>query len=278
VIVVIGAAGLTGGAIVQALAQSGRSVRAVMRRSDAVAPEATEAVVADLRDPQAVGRAIAGAQTVIHVAGVLLGPELARVPGLGDLQRLIVVSSAGVYSRHRQSAAAYAAGEAAIRAARPDATIIRPTMIYGSRRDRNVHHVLRFAHRWRVLPLIGAGQALVQPIHYRDLAGAVASLAADASGLDLDAGGGSALTIRDAAVAIFDALGRPTRLIRLPLGTTARLIEFLGHPRGSRFAERIRRFGEDRSVDNRRLIALTGVTPRHFPDGVAELAREMGLT
>lgn len=276
-IAVIGAAGLTGAAIVQDLARSGLSVRAVVRRSDAIAPGAVETVVADLRDAEATGRAIAGAEAVIHVAGILLGHELARVPTLRGPRRVIVVSSAGVYSRHRVSAAAYAAGEAALRAVRPDATIIRPTMIYGSPRDRNVHHVLRFAHQWHVLPVFGSGRALIQPIHYRDLAWAIASLPADAGGLDLDAGGGHALTIRDAAAAIFGALGLPPRLLGLPTGTTARIFDVVDRWRGSRIAERIRRSDEDRSADNRPLIALTGVTPRDFPVGVAELAREMGL-
>lgn len=277
IVAVTGAGGLTGGAVVAELAARGVRVRAIVRAAGRV-HEAFETRVADLCDPGAAERALAGADVLIHVAGITLGPVLARLPALARARRVVVVSSAAVRSRHRASAALYRAGEDALRAVRPDVTVVRPTMIYGSVRDRNVHHAIAFARRFRVLPLFGDGTARLQPIHYADVAAAVAALAeVGEPGTTIEAGGGAPVTLEDAARAIFAALGLRPRLMRLPLGPSAAVAMALERRRDGRIAERILRFAEDRTVDNAMLLAATGVRPRQFARGVADEVREMGL-
>lgn len=262
----------------QRLATDGAQVRAIVRRAGIRPDSAAEVAVADLRDTDAMNVALAGCDVIVHVAGILLGTDLARVPALRSARAVIVMSSTGVRSRHRASASAYLGGEQAIRGARPDATIVRPTMIYGTSRDRNVHHVLRFAHRYRFLPLFGDGRGLLQPIHYEDLAAAVAALARDtATGGTIEAGGEVPVSARAAATAIFDALGLRATILRVPVGLAAALARSVDAVRGGRLAERVLRFSEDRSVDNRVLIERTGVRPRSFQLGVRDEAREMGL-
>lgn len=70
-IVVTGAAGKTGRTIIRALAARSRRVRAFVRRPDQVdmvrAVGAQEVVIGDLRDAEAVGRALAGARAIYHI-------------------------------------------------------------------------------------------------------------------------------------------------------------------------------------------------------------------
>jgi len=69
--VVTGASGFVGANVVRALLQRGLRVRAVVRRSSdlrALAGLGVDRAYADLRDPPAVQRAIAGARWVFHVA------------------------------------------------------------------------------------------------------------------------------------------------------------------------------------------------------------------
>src|SRR3712207_6875019 len=49
-------------------------------------------------------------------------------------------------------------------------TILRPSMIYGSERDRNVHRLLRFLDRSPVFPIFGPGTNLWQPVYHEDCA------------------------------------------------------------------------------------------------------------
>jgi nucleoside-diphosphate-sugar epimerase len=273
-VVVTGAHGLTGGAVVDALAARGHHVRAVVRRTDRV-PGANETMVTDVTDREVMGSALSGAEALVHVAGIQLGEALVRLPALRDIRRVVVVSSAGIYSSHRASAATYGRNERALAASREDVVIVRPTMIYGAPRDRNVHHVIRFAQRWRFLPIPGDGASLIQPIHYLDLAAALATLVDRGGTGTIDAGGAFPHSLRDAAIAIFAALDAPARLVHVPLAPARGAAAFIDCVRGSRWRERVERALEDRSVDNGRLIELTGVHPRTFPEGVRDQVREL---
>ena len=271
-ILVTGAAGLLGGEIVRALDSGGRPVRALVRSARDV-PGATEIAIADIEDSAALRRAIDGCDALVHVAGILLGPALARVISSDRPSVVVVVSSSAIRTRHRSSAMAYAAGESAIRSARPDAVIVRPTMIYGSVRDRNVHHVIRVAAQFRLLPVFGAGTARIQPIHYVDLALAIANLIDGPAGATFDAAGPEPLTLREAGATIFRALGLRPRFVRLPLAPSAFAAGLFGH----RARERILRFAEDRVGDPVPLMRRTGITPRPFAEGVRAEVAEMGL-
>lgn len=51
-------------------------------------------------------------------------------------------------------------------------TIFRPTLIYGSGRDRSLAPLARFARRWHMLPIPRGADGLRQPVHAADLADA----------------------------------------------------------------------------------------------------------
>jgi len=48
--------------------------------------------------------------------------------------------------------------------------ILRPTMIYGSGRDRNIVRLAKLLGRVHILPLVGGGRGLRAPVHVDDLA------------------------------------------------------------------------------------------------------------
>lgn len=275
-IVVTGAGGLTGGEIARRLVAQGRQGRQVIAvsRRDAAIPGATS-VIGDVGDPEVIAPHLLGAETVVHVAGILEGSRLARVPGLGAVPRLVVVSSAGIYSTHRASAAAYLAGEHALKDVHPTALFVRPTMIYGSSRDRNIHHVIRFAHRFGMLPQIGGGQARLQPIHFEDLAAATIALAATDRLGTIDAGGAAPIALRALLTEVFAALERPTRVLRVPLAPALIAARIIDSVSARRITERIQRMSEERTVDIGELVAATGLRPRPFEQGVRDQVAAM---
>lgn len=78
-VLVTGATGFTGGHLARTLAASGRQVRALVRRPSApLADTGIEQVTGDLRDRDALARAVAGVDVVYHVAAIY------RQAGLAD--------------------------------------------------------------------------------------------------------------------------------------------------------------------------------------------------
>ena len=96
-IVVTGAGGLTGGEIARRLVSQGKRVIAVSRRDARI--EGTTSAIGDAGDPAFIAEQLIGADAIVHVAGILEGPRLARAAGLAAVPRLVVVSSAGATGR-----------------------------------------------------------------------------------------------------------------------------------------------------------------------------------
>ena len=96
--------------------------------------------------------------------------------------------------------------------------ILRPTLIYGRGRDRNVSEVARLIRRWGFFPFLGRGDGLRQPVHAEDVASAcVAALTAPAAMNRAYAlSGGETLTYREMVMRIFKALGRVPRCVNVP--------------------------------------------------------------
>ena len=98
--------------------------------------------------------------------------------------------------------------------------ILRPTLIYGRGRDKNVSEVARLIRRWGFFPLLGRAAGLRQPVHAEDVASAcMAALTAPAATNRAYAlSGGETLTYREMVMRIFKALGRAPRCVSVPLG------------------------------------------------------------
>ena len=97
--------------------------------------------------------------------------------------------------------------------------VLRPTLIYGQGRDKNISEMARFIRRFGFFPLLGSAQGLRQPIHAEDVAAAcVAALQAPgAANRAYNLSGGETLAYREMVARVFAALGRPARLVTVPL-------------------------------------------------------------
>ncbi len=97
--------------------------------------------------------------------------------------------------------------------------ILRPTLIYGLGRDKNIAEIARFIGRFGFFPLFGKARGLRQPIHAQDVASAcIAALGSrSATNLAYNLSGGETITYREMVTRIFEALKRPIRPIPVPL-------------------------------------------------------------
>lgn len=98
-------------------------------------------------------------------------------------------------------------------------TILRPTMIYGYKRDQNVSRIASFIRRFRFALLVGQASGLRQPVHADDLVNAVLNIekAAITYGKAYNLSGGEAMTYRVMVQRIFAALGQKEWIVSCPL-------------------------------------------------------------
>jgi len=118
-----------------------------------------------------------------------------------------------------------AAGEAAVRAAFPTATVIRPSIVFGPE-DDFFNRFAQMASISPALPLIGGGHTRFQPVYVGDLAEAIAQAAAsDAhAGKTFELGGPAVYSFRELLEFILLETGRKRFLANLPFP----LAEMLG--------------------------------------------------
>lgn len=100
-----------------------------------------------------------------------------------------------------------------------DWVVLRPTLIYGHGKDKNLSEVARLIHRFRFFPLLGKAQGLRQPVHAEDVAAAcLAALETpEAKNRAYNISGAETLSYRDMVLRVFTALGRRPRLVPIPL-------------------------------------------------------------
>lgn len=155
--------------------------------------------------------------------------------------------------------------------------VLRPTLIYGQGRDKNISEMARFIRRFGFFPLLGRAQGLRQPIHAKDVAAAcVAALhAPDAANRAYNISGGETLPYRVMVTRVFEALGRPARLVNVPLWAFRLAVAVLHHlPRyrhwSAAMAERMNR---DLVFDHADAARDLGFKPRDFALTAEDVSR-----
>ena len=161
-------------------------------------------------------------------------------------------------------------------------TIVRPTMIYGTERDKNVHRLLRFLDRSPIFPVFGPGTNLWQPVYHEDCACGVdeALVCPAAFERAYDLPGASPLPYATLVETAARALGKEPRLVRLPLEPVRRALtvaEKLRLPLPVK-SEQVLRLREDKAYPYDAAQRDLDYAPRPFHEGVAlEVARLRGV-
>ncbi len=249
-VTVFGGSGFVGTHIVRALARQGWRLRVAVRRpwqayrlrmlGDVGQIEVAQA---NVRAAETVERALEGAEAAVYAVGVLFqsgrqrfealhveGPQIAAEAAarLGA-ERFTLISAIGADA---DSPALYArtkaAGEAAVRAAFPAATILRPSIVFGPE-DHFFNRFAGLATLSPALPLIGGGATRMQPVFVGDVAQAVARALIDpaAASRSFELGGPSVRSFRELMQLMLAEIGRPRLLLAVPW-TAAEAIGFGG--------------------------------------------------
>lgn len=238
-VTVFGGSGFIGRHAVRALARDGWRVRVATRRPDLafhLQPLGTvgqiHAVQANIRYKDSVQRALRDAEAVVNLVGILreagaqtfdsvhlLGAEaIATAARQAGVEHFVHVSAIGADSGHPSAyAKSKALGEAAVRAIRPDAVVLRPSVVFGPE-DQFFNRFAAMACIFPALPLI-AGDTRFQPVFAGDVARAI-TLAVDGrveAGLTYELGGPEVATLRSIFEFVLTTIGRRRWLVDISL-------------------------------------------------------------
>ncbi|HWY61128.1 MAG TPA: complex I NDUFA9 subunit family protein [Rhizomicrobium sp.] len=237
---IFGGSGFLGRHTVRSLAKTGWRIRVCVRHPNMaffLKPAGTVGQIApfkcDVTDADQVAAAVAGAEAVVNLTGILHSRgqsfedvhcdgagNIAQAAARAGVRALVHVSAIGADSESdSRYAQTKAEGEARVRAAFPGATILRPSLVFGPEDD----FFNRFAGLARIspiLPLIGGGRTRFQPVFVGDVAAAVGVvLSSEASrGRTYELGGPMTYSFRELMEIVCRETGRKRLLLPLPFG------------------------------------------------------------
>jgi len=236
---VFGGSGFIGRSVVKRLAAQGHIVRVAVCHPEAAlflkpmgAVGQIVPLYAPIQQEGAVHRAVAGADLVVNLVGILAerragdfqrihaegAGHVARLAAAAGTARLVHLSAIGADAASpSRYASSKAAGEQAVRAAFPTATILRPSVVFGPG-DAFLNRFAQMAQLMWVMPVI-AGATRFQPVYVGDVADAImAGLRADAPGATFELGGPKVLTMRELLTYVLTQTARHRPLVNVPIG------------------------------------------------------------
>lgn len=234
-VTLLGGSGFVGRHLAQELLARGARLRVACRRTEVagrIKPLGNLGQVqlarCDMTDPESIARVIAGSDLVVNLVGAFSG-DLDAVQGRGAGLVAAAAAKAGASAfvhvsaigADAEGATAYArskaAGEAAVLAAFPAATVLRPSVLFGPD-DKFLNLFGGLIALFPVIPVF-APEARFQPLFVDDLAAAIGNALADPAahgGKTFELGGPEQISVLDLNQRIAAAAERKVLLAPLP--------------------------------------------------------------
>jgi uncharacterized protein YbjT (DUF2867 family) len=192
-----GATGLVGSALLRRLVAEGQPVRCLVRDPRRLGPQRVRVQIAlgDLTDPPSFRNAMRGVSTVVHLAASTRDQPRGSIEELAAIatwrmveaaqragvERFVFFSALGASEHHRSRLfRAKAIAEQTVREADMRSTVIAPSLVYAPG-DRWLTMLERLS-LLPVVPVSGRGRAVCQPIWADDVAACVIAALRDGDG------------------------------------------------------------------------------------------------
>ena len=235
---IMGGTGFIGRALVRELNAAGHEPHLIVRPGPSRRPlrhlrPAPRRTAVRSGDIEGLARALAGADAVVNLVGIIaecgsqtfehahvtITRALVTAAGYAGVRRLVQMSAlgarAGAPSRYHQTKWR---AEEAVRSSDLDWTIFRPSMVFGDE-DQFTRLFARLSAWSPVLPVMGTGTHLLQPVSVANVARAFAEALARPESVkcEFDLCGAQRLTFCEVLRAIASAGGRRRLLVRVPM-------------------------------------------------------------
>jgi uncharacterized protein YbjT (DUF2867 family) len=250
-----GATGLVGSALLRRLVAEGQPVRCLVRDPRRLGTQRVRVQIAlgDLADPPSFRNAMRGVDTVVHLAASTRDQPRGSIEELAAIatwrmveaaqragvERFVFFSVLGASTHHRARLfRAKALAEQAVRESEMHTTVIAPSLVYAPS-DRWLTLIERLS-LLPVMPISGRGRAVCQPIWAEDVAGCVlAALSVDgatgngATHRRYELAGPQAMTYNEVVNTVLRSLDRERPLLPVPTPMVSRTLRLLERAMGT---------------------------------------------
>lgn len=229
----------------------------------------------DLNDSNKLSKILKEFDSLINIASLGFGTANPIVEACekASLKRVIFISSTSIFtSLNASSKKIRNKAENIIKKSNLIWSIIRPTMIYGTPKDRNMIRLIRWIDKVPIIPIFGDGNSLQQPVYVKDLAKFIVDILDNENSFknDFNISGKSPLTFNQIIREISDILNKRPFKIYLPYLLCVRIINIFEHFKIN-FpikGEQILRLNENKSFSYSKAETLIGYKPVDFNNAI----------
>ncbi len=289
IITVFGGSGFIGSSLIMRLARHGYRVRVAVRNTDRanhlrVYGEVGQVMPIQvyLNDKSSIQDVIKGSWGVVNLLGILYesgksnfqnihvnaAKEIAQASAKEGIERLVHVSALGANTKSPSKyAQTKAHGEKTVERAFPNASIIRPSVVFGP----GDQFLNMFAKLATVLPVMAAfekGAASMQPVYVGDVADAIMTCLEDSKhqGKIFELGGPEIYTLKELMAYAANVTGRDRKIIDIPSPLGKVMAHVFGlMPRPLITPDQLKLLKTDNVVDKKsKGLKDLGVEPSHM--------------
>jgi nucleoside-diphosphate-sugar epimerase len=232
-------------------------------------------VLGDLSDAETLAASLQGTDTLVNIASLGFGhaDSILRATQNAGINRAIFISTSAIFTQlNAKSKTVRKDAEHAIETSGLRYTILRPTMIYGSPRDQNMWQLIRFMRYSPIIPVLGDGNHLQQPIYVENVALAILGcLKSDSTiGKCYNIAGKYPLTYNEVIDTITRQMKKRVWKLHIsskPVVSLLRFFERMQVPFPIK-AEQVLRLNEDKSFSYEEAKRDFGFSPLPFEEGL----------
>lgn len=228
----------------------------------------------DLNSTKFLEEALEDIDIILNIANIKFSPILYKLAREKNIEWMISVHTTGRYSNFKSASTEYIKIEDNMLGNRHvPLTILRPTMIYGSMRDKNMSKLIKFLDRTPIFPVFGNGKNLLQPVRAQDLAQAYYNVLTNpeiTKNKEYDLSGQDEIEYKKIVNLITERLGKKVRLLPVPISLSKIAARF-----GEKFIpkfpiteEQVLRMQEDKVFSHKKAKEDFEYNPMDFRSGI----------
>ncbi|MEA2036028.1 MAG: NAD-dependent epimerase/dehydratase family protein [Nanoarchaeota archaeon] len=289
-ILVTGAAGFIGRSLVKKLVDKGHKVKCFVLNGDnnvkKIENLPVKIVYGDILKVETIETALDKVDTVIHLAALVGSPNKSLCYKINKdgtknvidackkkgVKRIIATTSVAATFKHL---GAYGKtkleSEKMILSSSLDATLVRPTLVYG-KEGLEFEKIVDFVKKLPVVPMVGGGNALKQPVYVDDVASLIVNIieSKDTIGKVYPAGGPDVVTFNKLIYLIGEGLGKKKSIAHIPKWLCYIMAKSLGMVTKNPpiTPDQVLEIDEDAIIDNTETILKFKYRPTKLRDGL----------